>query len=412
MLHGKKILLGVCGSIAAYKAAPLTRLLVKAGAEVQVIMTPSALPFIGPLTLATLSKRPVLHQYVNTETGEWHNHVALGLWADALLIAPASANTLAKFAAGICDNLLTAVYLSARCPVFLAPAMDLDMYQHPSTRSNLERLQSWGHQLIEPETGELASGLHGQGRLAEPENILSYLEQYFSHQKPASNPLQVPVAQRLKDKKVMITAGPTYEGIDPVRFIGNHSTGRMGYALAEAAAAEGAQVVLVTGPTQLSVSHPAIKLVKVCAAAEMYEACRTHYSCQDVVIFAAAVADYKPVVQAEHKIKKKGDRLQLELEKTVDIAATLGRTKQGQLLVGFALETENEQVHAQEKLERKNLDLIVLNSLREEGAGFGHDTNKIVIFDRNGSHKAYALKSKKEVAADILEEIIRKLHAA
>ena len=405
MLHGKKILLGVCGSIAAYKAAPLTRLLVKAGAEVQVIMTPSALPFIGPLTLATLSKRPVLHQYANTDTGEWHNHVALGLWADAFLVAPATANTLAKFAGGFCDNLLTAVYLSARCPVFIAPAMDLDMYQHPATQANLQRLQDWGHLLIEPEMGELASGLHGQGRLAEPENIINFLEQHFSHSHQPEN-------GRLSGKRVMITAGPTYEGIDPVRFIGNHSTGRMGFALALAAAQEGAEVVLVSGPTQLSVSHPAIQQIKVCSAAEMYEACHTHYSQQDVVIFSAAVADYKPVVQESQKIKKKGERLQLELEKTVDIAATLGKEKAHQLLVGFALETENEQVHARQKLESKNLDLIVLNSLREEGAGFGHDTNKIVIFGRDGSRKDYPLKTKQEVAADILEEVIRKMHAA
>ena len=398
MLRGKKILLGVCGSIAAYKAAHLTRLLIKEGAEVQVIMTPSALPFIGPLTLATLSKRPVLHQYANTDTGEWHNHVALGLWADAMLIAPASANTLAKFAGGICDNLLTAVYLSARCPVFLAPAMDLDMYQHPATKANLQRLQAWGHYLIEPESGELASGLHGQGRLAEPENIVTFLQQHLGRR------------ARLQGKKVLITAGPTYEAIDPVRFVGNHSTGRMGYALAEAAAAEGAEVVLVSGPTQLQPRHPAIQLIKVQAALEMYEACRAHYSSQDVVIFAAAVADYKPVVQESQKIKKKSSSIQLELEKTVDIAATLGREKEGQLLVGFALETEQEEAHARQKLESKNLDLIVLNSLREEGAGFGHTTNKVTIFDRSGGYKEYSLKTKEAVAADILDEILRKLH--
>lgn len=403
MLHGKRILLGVCGSIAAYKAAPLTRLLVKAGAEVQVIMTPSALPFIGPLTLATLSKRPVLHQYADTHTGEWHNHVALGLWADALLIAPASANTLAKFAGGICDNLLTAVYLSARCPVYLAPAMDLDMYQHPATKANMQRLQSWGHQLIAPETGELASGLYGQGRLAEPETIVQFLEQQLAKRQP--------VKGRLTGKKVMITAGPTYEGLDPVRFIGNHSTGRMGFALAEAAAAEGASVVLVSGPTKVEIENKAIQQIKVCTAAEMYEACLTHYNQQDVVIFAAAVADYKPVVQQAQKIKKKGDRLQLELEKTVDIAATLGREKQQQFLVGFALETENEQLNALEKLRKKNLDLVVLNSLRDEGAGFGHDTNKVMIFGRDGSQKTYALKSKREVATDILGEVIQQIHA-
>jgi phosphopantothenoylcysteine decarboxylase/phosphopantothenate--cysteine ligase len=404
MLHGKKILLGVCGSIAAYKAAHLTRLLVKAGAEVQVIMTPSALPFIGPLTLATLSKRPVLHQYANTHTGEWHNHVALGLWADAMLVAPASANTLAKFAGGLCDNLLTAVYLSARCPVFVAPAMDLDMYQHPATKANLQRLQSWGHYLIAPESGELASGLHGQGRLAEPEHIVDFLEQHLVGQNSRQ--------ERLQGKKVLITAGPTYEGIDPVRFIGNHSTGRMGYALAEAAAAEGAQVVLVSGPTQIQVQHPSIQRINVQTARQMYEACQAHYSSQDIVIFAAAVADYKPVVQEEQKIKKKGESLMLELRKTIDIAATLGKEKEQQFLVGFALETEHEQEHARQKLKNKNLDLIVLNSLREEGAGFGHATNKITIFSKDGSHTAYPLKQKEAVAADILEEIISKLNVA
>jgi phosphopantothenoylcysteine decarboxylase / phosphopantothenate---cysteine ligase len=399
MLAGKKILLGVCGSIAAYKAAPLTRLLVQEGAEVQVVMTPSALPFIGPLTLATLSKRPVLHQYADTQSGEWHNHVALGLWADALLIAPATANTLAKFAGGMCDNLLTAVYLSARCPVFLAPAMDLDMYQHPSTKANLERLQGWGHHLIDPESGELASGLHGQGRLAEPENIVSYLQQHFAQ------------SQRLRGKKVLITAGPTYECLDPVRFIGNFSTGRMGFALAEAAAAQGAEVVLVSGPSHLKTRHPAITRLDVRAAEEMYQACRAHYSSQDIVIFAAAVADYRPVVQEEQKIKKDGDRLKLELQKTVDIAASLGREKQGQLLVGFALETTNEHAHARQKLEKKGLDLVVLNSLQDEGAGFGHATNKITIFERDGGQTEYPLKSKEAVAADILEHIIRKVDA-
>ncbi|EMR03243.1 bifunctional phosphopantothenoylcysteine decarboxylase/phosphopantothenate--cysteine ligase CoaBC [Cesiribacter andamanensis] len=400
MLHGKKILLGVCGSIAAYKAAPLTRLLVKEGAEVQIIMTPSALPFIGPLTLATLSNRPVLHQYADTQSGEWHNHVALGLWADALLVAPATANTLAKFAGGLCDNLLTAVYLSARCPVYLAPAMDLDMYQHPSTRANLERLQGWGHHLIAPETGELASGLYGQGRLAEPETIVAYLQQ------------QMGQSARLRGKKVLITAGPTYEGLDPVRFIGNHSTGRMGFALAEAAAAQGAEVVLVSGPSQQQVTHPGIRRIDVRSAEEMYQACRAHYRGQDCVIFAAAVADYRPVKQEAQKIKKKEDRLQLELEKTVDIAATLGREKQGQLLVGFALETDNELAHARQKLEKKGLDLMVLNSLQDAGAGFGHATNKVTILDRSGDEQAYPLKSKEAVAADILEHIIQKLHAS
>lgn len=407
VLRGKKILLGVCGSIAAYKAAHLTRLLVKSGAEVQVIMTSSAIDFISPLTLSTLSKKPVLHQYVKNNTGEWHNHVALGLWADLMLVAPATANTLAKFAHGLCDNLLSAVYLSARCPVFLAPAMDLDMYQHGSTRRNLETLQAYGNQLIEATYGELASGLEGQGRLAEPEEIVDRVESWFEAQGADQNPS----SQRLKGKKVMITAGPTYEAIDPVRFIGNHSTGKMGFAMAEAAAAEGAAVTLIAGPVQLKTGHPAIDRIDISSAEELYEQCRQRFSVQDIVIFAAAVADYKPAMVSSHKIKKKDTEMLLSLTKTVDVAGSLAKEKQhGQFTVGFALETEQEQQHAQEKLKKKALDMIVLNSLNDNGAGFGYDTNKIIIFDKEGSRIEYPLKSKQKVAADIIEEIIKKIN--
>lgn len=406
VLHGKKILLGVCGSIAAYKAALLTRLLVKSGAEVQVVMTSSAIDFISPLTLSTLSKKPVLHQYVKNTAGEWNNHVALGLWADLMLVAPATANTLAKFANGLCDNLLSAVYLSARCPVFLAPAMDLDMYRHGSTLRNLETLQGWGNHLIEAAFGELASGLEGQGRLAEPEEIVVRLESWFS-----GRDVSKPASQKLAGKKVMITAGPTYEAIDPVRFIGNHSTGKMGFALAEAAAAEGAAVTLVSGPVQLKTVHPAIQRIDICSAEELYEQCSQRFTEQDIVIFAAAVADYKPAQVSSQKIKKKDAEMVIPLSKTVDVAASLAKGKKaGQFTVGFALETENEQQHAQEKIKKKRLDMIVLNSLNDNGAGFGYDTNKIVIFGRDGSVKEYPLKSKQALAADIIREIIQKIN--
>lgn len=407
VLRGKKILLGVCGSIAAYKAAHLTRLLVKSGAEVQVVMTSSAIDFISPLTLSTLSKKPVLHQYVKNSAGEWNNHVALGLWADLMLVAPATANTLAKFAHGLCDNLLSAVYLSARCPVFLAPAMDLDMYRHGSTRRNLETLKEWGNHLIEATYGELASGLEGQGRLAEPEEIVARLESWFGAEYASKSP----AAQKLKGKKVMITAGPTYEAIDPVRFIGNHSTGKMGFALAEAAAAAGAEVTLVAGPVQLKTQHPAIQRIDISSAEELYEQCRQRFSAQDVVIFAAAVADYKPAVVSSQKIKKKDADMLLSLTKTIDVAGSLAREKQnGQFTVGFALETENEQQHAQEKLKRKALDMIVLNSLNDNGAGFGYDTNRVIIFGREGSRIEYPLKSKQALASDIIGEIIQKIN--
>lgn len=410
VLHGKKILLGVCGSIAAYKSAYLVRLLVKAGAEVQVVMTDSATSFISPLTLATLSKKPALHQYVQNEAGEWNNHVALGLWADLMLVAPASANTLAKFAHGLCDNLLSSVYLSARCPVWIAPAMDLDMYQHSSTRRNLELLQRYGNTLIEAGFGELASGLEGQGRLAEPEEIVERLTAFFEQQTSGKKP--APAFGRLQGKKVLITAGPTYEAIDPVRFIGNHSSGKMGFALAEAAASEGASVTLVCGPVHLEAKHPGIRRINVFSAEEMYQECRKYFRDQDIAVFAAAVADYKPAEVSRQKIKKKEEEASLALTKTIDVAGTLGQEKQkGQFTVGFALETEKEQQHAQEKLAKKQFDMIVLNSLNDSGAGFGHDTNKIIIFDKEGGRQEYALKSKQAVASDIIEQIIRQIDA-
>lgn len=409
VLHGKKILLGVCGSIAAYKSAYLVRLLVKAGAEVQVVMTDSATSFISPLTLATLSNKPALHRYVQNDAGEWNNHVALGLWADLMLVAPASANTLAKFANGLCDNLLTAVYLSARCPVWVAPAMDLDMYRHGSTRRNLDLLQQYGNTILEAGYGELASGLEGQGRLAEPDEIVDQLTSFFESKGGREDAREK--GGRLLGKKVLITAGPTYEAIDPVRFIGNHSTGKMGFALAEAAAAEGAAVTLVCGPVNLKTEHPGIKRVNVFSAEEMYQQCRKEFKSQHIAIFAAAVADYKPEEVSPQKIKKKEATTSLALTKTVDVAGSLGQEKQeGQFTVGFALETENEQQHAQEKLAKKQLDLIVLNSLNNRGAGFGHDTNKIIIFDTEGGRQEFPLKSKQAVASDIIEQIIKKIH--
>lgn len=394
MLAGKKILLGVSGSIAAYKAAFLTRLLVKSGAEVKVIMTPSARDFITPLTLATLSKNPVLTHFTKDDAGEWNNHVELGLWADALVIAPATANTLAKMVAGICDNLLTAVYLSARCPVFIAPAMDLDMLQHPSTRRNIETLERWGHHQLNPTYGELASGLIGTGRLAEPQEIVTYLENFFS-------------ASPLKGKKALVTAGPTYEAIDPVRFIGNHSTGKMGFAIAEELSRQGAQVTLVTGPSNQKTSLSGIEIVSVTSAEEMYQACVARFESTDVTILSAAVADYKPATMADQKIKKTSQALTIELVSTRDIAAELGKLKKnGQFVVGFALETENERTNAEKKIKSKNFDLIVLNSLQDAGAGFGHDTNKITLIDAKNKSTEFNLKSKKEVARDIVKAII------
>ena len=395
MLKSKKIILGVSGSIAAYKIAILTRLLVKEGAEVKIVMTEAAKEFITPLTLSTLSKNPVLSAFVKDETGQWNNHVDLGLWADIILIAPATAHTLAKCANGICDDLLTAVYLSAKCEVMFAPAMDLDMYLHPSTISNLEKLKSYGNHIIKSGYGELASGLVGEGRMAEPEELLAILEKYFS-----ANPV-------LKDKKVLITAGPTQEAIDPVRFISNHSTGKMGYAIADKLAKAGAKVTLVSGQVALKKPDPSINLVKVHSAKEMYQASQANFQESDIIILAAAVADYTPAVVAEKKIKKKEDTFSIELIKTTDIAKTLGQQKrENQLMVGFALETDNEVANAKAKIQSKNLDMIVLNSLQDSGAGFGHDTNKISIIRKDDTIIAFDLKSKQDVAQDIINAII------
>ncbi|HNP94484.1 MAG TPA: bifunctional phosphopantothenoylcysteine decarboxylase/phosphopantothenate--cysteine ligase CoaBC [Cyclobacteriaceae bacterium] len=394
-MEGRKIILGITGSIAAYKAAVLTRLLVKEGAEVKVIMTESAKDFITPLTLATLSKHPVLTEFVKNEAGEWNNHVELGLWADAMVIAPASANTLAKMAHGECDNLLLAVYLSARCPVFIAPAMDLDMLQHPSTKRNLDTLKDYGVLTIDPAHGELASGLVGVGRLAEPEEIVERLKAFFNEKKKLSN------------KRALVTAGPTHEALDPVRFIGNNSSGKMGFAIAESLANQGAKVTLVTGPTHLTMSHPGIEVKRVTSAQEMYEACQKVFKDADITVLSAAVADYRPAQAAPQKIKKTEQDLAIQLVKTPDIAAELGKQKKnGQRIVGFALETENEESNAKKKIEAKNFDLIVLNSLNDSGAGFGHDTNKISVINRKGEIQKFSLKSKKDVAADIVNAIV------
>ena len=398
MLKNKKILVGISGSIAAYKIAFLIRLLVKEAAEVQIIMTQAAKEFITPLTLATLSKKPVLSEFVKDQTGTWNNHVDLGLWADIILIAPATAHTLAKCANGICDDLLTAVYLSAKCPVVFAPAMDLDMYQHPSTVENLQKLQSFGNQIVESNFGELASGLVGQGRMAEPEELVDILTKHFSE-----NTI-------LKGKKVLITAGPTQEPIDPVRFISNHSTGKMGYAIADKFAKAGAEVTLVSGQVALKSPDASIKLVKVRSAQEMYEMTKMYFNEADIIVLSAAVADYTPTVVADKKIKKKEDSFTIELTKTTDIAKTLGQIKRTtQLMVGFALETDNEVENALGKIKSKNLDMIVLNSLQNSGAGFGHDTNKISIIKKDGTMIDFELKSKQEVAMDIVDEVIKTL---
>ena len=398
MLKGKHIILGVTGSIAAYKAATLTRLLVKEGASVKVVMTPLAKEFITPLTMATLSKSPIMVDFYNPENGDWNSHVDLGLWADLYLIAPASANTIGKMAGGIADNLLLTTYLSAKCPVMVAPAMDLDMYKHPATQRNLKVLQSFGNIIIEPESGELASGLVGKGRMEEPEKIVSFITAYFARQAD------------FKGKKVVVTAGPTYEKIDPVRFIGNYSSGKMGLAIAEELAGRGAEVVLVCGPVNLKTCHPAIRRVDVESAAQMYEATSREFANSDVAILSAAVADFTPKEKADHKIKRGKDDLVLELLPTKDIAAELGKMKNAsQLLVGFALETNDEEVNALSKMQRKNLDMIVLNSLNDKGAGFGVDTNKVTIMDKAGNRTVYELKTKLEVAKDIVDQIASRL---
>ncbi|GGH31285.1 bifunctional phosphopantothenoylcysteine decarboxylase/phosphopantothenate--cysteine ligase CoaBC [Sphingobacterium alkalisoli] len=393
-LKDKNILLGVCGSIAAYKIASLIRLLVKAEAHVQVVMTPDATQFITPLTLSTLSNNPVLVDYFNPKTGEWNNHVHLGLQSDLILIAPASANTIGKLANGLCDNLLAAVYLSAKCPVYLAPAMDLDMWQHAATRRNIALLASYGNIIIPPGNGELASGLVGEGRLAEPEDILSFLLEHSTTTLP------------LKGKRALVTAGPTYEAIDPVRFIGNHSSGKMGYAIAARLQRLGADVTLVSGPTSLKTPQN-VTQIAVQSAAQMFEACEAEFQQADIIVMSAAVADYTPTVVADQKIKKKAEDFSIALKKTTDILATLGKEKrEGQTLVGFALETNNELENAIDKLHRKNLDLIVLNSMQDKGAGFATDTNKITLIDRARNIHSYDLKSKEEVAKDICMHII------
>ncbi|NER11065.1 phosphopantothenoylcysteine decarboxylase / phosphopantothenate--cysteine ligase [Muriicola jejuensis] len=401
MLAGKKILLGISGGIAAYKSAFLVRLLIKAGAEVKVVLTESASDFVTPLTLATLSKNPVHLDFIKEKEGtlEWDNHVELGLWADLMLIAPATANTLSKMANGTCDNLLLAVYLSAKCPVYIAPAMDLDMYRHPSTRQSLEKLQSFGNILIPAASGELASGLSGEGRMEEPEKIIEIITRHLKRGLP------------LENKKVVITAGPTHEAIDPVRYIGNHSTGLMGIELAEKAAALGAEVTLVLGPTHLGVQDTSIHLYRITTAEEMYQATLKAFEGADVAIAAAAVADYRPKNAAREKIKKKEDRFSIELVRNRDILMELGKKKKRQFLLGFALETENELENAQKKLKSKNLDAIVLNSLKDEGAGFGGSTNKITFIDKNSTIKSFDVKTKAEVALDIWNEIISRLHA-
>lgn len=394
-LNGKKIILGITGSIAAYKAAILLRLLAKEGAEVQVVITPAGKEFITPVTLSALSGKPVISEFFGVSDGTWHSHVDLGLWADAMVIAPATAASLGKMANGIADNMLITTYLSAKCPVFIAPAMDLDMFVHPTTQKNLETLASFGNIILEPGEGVLASGLYGKGRMEEPEKIVETLVHFFESKK------------KLLNKTFLVTAGPTYEKIDPVRFIGNYSSGKMGFALAEALASQGAKVILVSGPVSLQLNHPLVETIFVESAAEMYEVCSACFDRCDGAIMSAAVADFTPAAPANQKVKRGKERWNLELEPTRDIAAELGRRKkEGQLLVGFALETTNELENARQKLVGKNLDLIVLNSLNDPGAGFGVDTNKISILDRYNNIAEFGLKSKKSVAADIVEKII------
>lgn len=396
MIKGKHIVLGICGGIAAYKTASLVRLFVKAGAEVQVIMTPAAKEFITPVTMSALTGKPVVSEFFTANTGEWHSHVDLGLWADVMVIAPATASSIAKMANGVADNMLITSYLSSKAPVFVAPAMDLDMMAHPSTTRNIELLRSYGNRIIEPAVGELASHLVGKGRMAEPEEIFSTVNDFFAR------------GADLAGKRVLITAGPTYEKIDPVRFIGNYSTGKMGFAIANEAALRGADVTVVSGPVATPALNGGIKVIKVQSAREMNAECQRLFSDSDIGIMCAAVADYAPVEYVDHKIKREKDDIPvIKLMKNPDIAASLGAQKRaGQLLVGFALETDNEEFNAIDKLRRKNLDYIVLNSLKDSGAGFGTDTNKISIFDVNGNKLSFPLKSKAEVATDIFDTIL------
>ena len=395
MLKGKQIIVGVTGSIAAYKAAALVRLLVKEGVDVKVVMTELAKQFITPLTMATLSKHPVMVEFYNPENGDWHSHVDMGLWADLYLIAPATANTIGKMAHGIADNLLLTTYLSAKCPVMLAPAMDLDMYRHPATQHNLQILKGYGNVIVEPTEGELASGLTGKGRMAEPEEIVAFIRDFFTGK------------AELKGKKILLTAGPTYEKIDPVRFIGNYSSGKMGFALAEEFASREAEVVLIAGPVNQKTTHTSIRRIDVGSAGEMFEEVMKYSGECDVVVSCAAVADFTPVHKAEVKLKRGADDLILKLKPTQDIAAELGRRKKdGQVLVGFALETNDEECNALLKLHKKNLDLVVLNSLKDQNACFGYDTNKVTMIDRKENRYEYELKSKKEVARDIVNRIV------
>ncbi len=394
-MKGKKIIIGVTGGIAAYKAAFLIRLLVKKGAEIKVIMTPFAEKFITPLTLSTLSKNPVLKMFYNPENGDWNSHVDLGIWADVIVIAPATANTIGKAANGIADNLLLTTYLSAKCPVFWAPAMDLDMYKHPSVQKNIETLASFGNIIIEPDEGELASGLEGKGRMAEPEKIANIIEDYFSKKK------------KLTNYKVLITAGPTYEQIDPVRFISNRSSGKMGYALADVLAENGADVKIISGPVHIHPIQKNIKIISVESAEEMYNACIKEFKTNDIVIYAAAVADFTSEIKSNTKIKKESGNLIVNFQKTIDIALETSKLKQkNQITIGFALETDNEIENAERKILEKKLDFIVLNSLNDKGAGFAYDTNKISIIDKYNKIENFELKSKKEVAQDIMNKIL------
>lgn len=400
MLKGKHIVLGITGGIAAYKSVGLLRLFVKAGAEVQVVITPSGKEFITPVTLSALSGRPVISEFFTANTGSWNSHVDIGLWADAMVIAPATASTIGKMANGIADNMLVTTYLSSKCPVFVAPAMDLDMFKHPTTSRNIELLRSYGNHIIEPAAGELASHLIGKGRMEEPEKIFEVMEAFFTQ------------SQELAGKKVLVTAGPTYEKLDPVRFIGNYSSGKMGYSLADEFASRGADVTVVSGPVSVKCQHPSVRIVGVESALEMYDAVMAEFGEMDIAVMCAAVADYRPAQQATRKIKReKEDVPTITLVKNPDIAAAVGERKTaGQTLVGFALETDHAEENAREKLRRKNLDMIVLNSLEDEDAGFGVDTNKVTVVDKSGNATHFPVKSKREVAKDIVDLVVSTCH--